>query len=227
MSQNGRKNGDVSKEQSRTTYVRHVIHGESPESIAEERSISTADVLREIERIESSLAAEYIDEFQRIRARHTVRLEAIFLQAMAGYERSCEDEVVQKRTAQGDPAAESVDGPRGRGTVQHPKLRVETTTKRKAGNARYLWEARGALSDIRRMWGFNAGSSVKEMNSQNVPSDVSDRALAAASDADLISLQIAGDIMARLAAQRSAGKQPLGTEDDLFAAPERFDVPEY
>ena len=226
MSQNGRKNGDVSQEQSRTTYVRHVIHGESPESIAEERSISTADVLREIERIESSLAAEYIDEFQRIRARHTVRLEAIFLQAMAGYEQSCEDEVVQKRTAQGDPAEESAEGPRRRGAVQHPKLRVETTTKRKAGNARYLWEARGALADIRRLWALDTASSAKKTSSQYADSDVSDRALAAASEDDLISLQIAGEIMARLAEQRSAGKRPLGADDLLFAAPERFDVPE-
>ncbi|MGE3315744.1 MAG: hypothetical protein AB7O26_11580 [Planctomycetaceae bacterium] len=146
-------------------------------------------------RTEKEVVAEYTGNADFVRARHTLRLEEIYDKAITGHERSCEDERIQKRTAQGDaPSSEETDG-KARKKRENSKLKVETTTRAKSGDIRFLAEARAALGEIRRIWGIEAAGSTKDRIAQSI----SKIAIEAASDSDLAVLSKAFDTLHRLA----------------------------
>jgi len=183
----------VPAERTREIYRRHVVGGESTEQIARTLAERPEDVERAVASVDAWLAREFAQEIRTIRARHTERLETLFRRAIEGYSRSCEDETIHKRTAQGTGEASGAGASRSRS--DQPKLKVETVTKGKPGDARFLAEARAALTDIRRMWGIDAGASARQSENEEVGVNV---VLEAASDADLAVLREAHRALERL-----------------------------
>src|SRR5262245_5064354 len=84
--------------------------------------------------LEAAIVQEYTSDVDRIRARHTLRLEQIYRKAIAGHTQSCEDERTEKRTAQGDGAGSS-DGAAASTAkrADASKYKVESTRKGRAG----------------------------------------------------------------------------------------------
>jgi hypothetical protein len=226
MSQDGGTKVDAPQERFEPIYIRHVVRGEPIEIIAKEMSLSTREVLNEIERVERALIDEYDASISRILARHTARLEAIYLSAVDGYEQSCEDEIVHKRSAQGDQEREHAGGAHGRGIVGNSKVRVETTTRRKSGNARFLWEARSALSDIRRMWGGAAALLASDKIQGIAKTELNDRLLAEATEEELRTINVGGAAAQRLVKRLTAEAAPDDPMAELSAAGDLLDAPE-
>lgn len=99
-------------------------------------------------RVRTRLAADFKDRAEEIKAEQTARLEYLYSEAAEQWERSCEDRVCQ--TIRGGRVHFGDDGP--------APLPDEVTTAREgqSGNPALLNQARGALADIRAIWGLDA-----------------------------------------------------------------------
>lgn len=88
----------------------------------------------------------FIDKIRDIKVEHTHRLNYVFTEAMAGWRRSQEEEIVVKETE----TTTSVG--------QHPgdTSTSSRTKKRPIGSVQFLSEARAALAEIRKIWGADA-----------------------------------------------------------------------
>ncbi len=201
---------DLSSEQIRELYLRHQVAGVTVEHLADELSCDPEALRSGLLAVEAKMGAKFRGGAQQLRVQHTVRLEEIFRKAIAGYDRSCEDEVTHKRTAQGEQGGDATEDARARGAIGLPKLRVETVTRRKGGNARFLWEARSALSDIRRMWTIKPTTKKKGEDSEAAAR----KALQTASDEELATLCAAEAVLQRLAGRESDAMHLSEAESD-------------
>jgi hypothetical protein len=145
-----------------------------------------------------AIVREYTDDSDVVRARHTKRLEAIYRQVLIGHRRSRNDEEVTRRTAHGDNADGESTEPENKTSKKRggPKYKVETTTRERPGDIRFLIEARQVLAEIRRIWGIDAVPT----SSERINDSISKIAFDAASDADLSVLNGAFETLQRLAA---------------------------
>lgn len=115
------------------------------------------------------ITPQYVEDIRGQKVRQTESLLHIFREAMQAWERSKLDDVTirEKKVEVAEAKIEGVE------TVM--------TTRGQAGDPRFLDQARGALDDIRKIWGMNApieieysgelrvaGMSVEEANKQLV-----------------------------------------------------------
>jgi hypothetical protein len=109
----------------------------SQAAIAKQFKLTQQRVSQICQRVDQWLAPQIADQVLGLKVRHTQRLEAICRQAMQGYIRSQESAVSETVTDDGD------------------RRTVTKATRGQAGNPAFLAQARGALDDIRRIWGAN------------------------------------------------------------------------
>jgi hypothetical protein len=103
--------------------------------IAEQFHLTQQRVSQICQQVDQWLAPQIADRVLALKARHTQKLEAVWQEAMGGFARSQE------------PAETVTEDSDGKG--------VSRVTRGQAGNPAFLAQARGALDDIRRIWGMN------------------------------------------------------------------------
>ena len=142
-----------------------VTLGWSQYQIAADLCISQAAVSKILKRVERRLLREVADTIDRQKARHTVRLEHLYAEAMRAWTGSQTDATRRRqRMTQGGGSAAGA-------TV------AEIVTENQHGDPRYLEEARKALSDLRKLWGLDAPQKVDLRATRHPYSELTDEAL--------------------------------------------------
>lgn len=131
------------------------VLGWSQYQIAADLGISQAAVSKILKRIETRILQELAETVERQKARHTLRLEHLFAEAMRAWEQSKADSTRRRqRKTQG--------GAGGAGAIV-----AEVVVENQHGDPRYLDEARKALGDHRKIWGLDAPRKVDVRASRN------------------------------------------------------------
>ncbi len=130
------------------------VLGWSQHQIAADLGISQAAVSKILKRIETRILQELAETVERQKARHTLRLEHLFAEAMRAWEQSKTDSTRrrQRKTQAGAGATGAT---------------LEIVTENQHGDPRYLDEARKALGDHRKIWGLDAPKTVDVRASRN------------------------------------------------------------
>lgn len=132
--------------------------------IADALGIDQATVSRMLRRVEDKLAKEFAAGAERIKAQHTARLEHIADEAYQAWERSqenAETETVVNEVVSLQGTEETLDDEQQpvrvkKCVVPADKATTTRTSKGQAGDPRFLDQARGALADIRDIWGVES-----------------------------------------------------------------------
>lgn len=125
-------------------FRRVVIRGEHQTDVAREVGLTKQRVFSICERLRKLAFQELVDEFDDYRRVTLLRLEHVYSEAIAAWERSKAGTKSQTKTVgQADSAI------------------VSTTCNETFGNPRFLAEARGALAGIRDLCGFDAPQKVE------------------------------------------------------------------
>ena len=124
------------------------VLGWSQHQIAADLGISQAAVSKLLKRIESRILQELVETVERQKARHTLRLEHLFAEAMRAWGQSKTDSTRRRQRM-------TQAGPGGTGASV-----AEIVTENQHGDPRYLDEARKALADHRKIWGLDAPKKV-------------------------------------------------------------------
>jgi len=111
--------------------------GWTQERIAEAIGRTRSGVSKMLHRTEQKLVLLLKDRGEQIKARQTMSLETIYREAMQAWQDSKED-------AESLKSVESQNGDRSELTVQG-----------RIGDPRFLDQARGAMADIRKIWGLD------------------------------------------------------------------------
>jgi predicted transcriptional regulator len=123
--------------------LEQMLEGRTQHQIAAASGISQAAVSKILRRVEERLLADVAWKVERQRARHTVRLEFIYAEAIRSWHTSKEETLRrrQRKTEGGSGGAATI---------------AELVSENRHGDPRYLDEARKALSDLRTLWGVDA-----------------------------------------------------------------------
>jgi hypothetical protein len=140
------------------------VQGASQYDIAEDLGISQPAVSKLLKRIETRLLRELAETVGRQRARHALRLEHLYAEAMRAWNESKADSTRRRqRKTQGG---------------QSPQASVaEIVSENQHGDPRYLDEARKALADQRKLWGLDAPQQVDLRAARDPYDDMSEEAL--------------------------------------------------
>jgi predicted transcriptional regulator len=141
------------------------VLGWSQHQIAADLGISQPAVSRILNRVELRVLRELTATVERQKARHTVRLEHIFAEAMRAWDQSKAD-TTRRRQRKSD------GGPGGAGATV-----AEIVVENQHGDPRYLDEARKALADHRKLWGLDAPQKVDVRAPRNRYDDMTEDAL--------------------------------------------------
>jgi predicted transcriptional regulator len=129
--------------------------GRSQHEIAAELGVSQAAVSKMLKRVEIRVLREIAETVERQKARHTLRLEHLFSEAMHAWGESKADTTRRRqRKTQGGQA--------GAGATV-----AEVVVENQHGDPRYLEQARKALADHRKVWGLDAPQQVDIHATQN------------------------------------------------------------
>ena len=125
--------------------------GLNQREIGERLGRTRSGIGKMLRRTETKLAEMLKETGAQIKARQTMSLEHIYREAMGAWGASKNDAQSSKKT----------DGP-------EDFTRTETTLRDQTGDPRYLDQARGALGDIRKIWGLDAhdGTATQGVNVQ-------------------------------------------------------------
>lgn len=127
--------------------LEHILEGHTQHEIAEALGISQPAVSKIARRVEERLFADLAYQAERQRARHTLRLEHIYGQAMQAWQDSKQEGLRRRqRKTEHDSGSGS--------TV------AELVSENRHGDPRYLDEARKALTDMRKLLGVDAPERV-------------------------------------------------------------------
>jgi hypothetical protein len=141
------------------------VLGWSQHRIAADLGVSQAAVSKILQRIDRRLLQEMRERAEHHKARHTLRLEHVFAEAMHAWDASKADTTRrrQRKTRSGTGDAE--------GTV------AEVVVQNQHGDPRYLEEARKALGDQRKLWGLDAPQKLDVRATRSPYEGMSDEAL--------------------------------------------------
>lgn len=139
--------------------------GWSQHQIAADLGVSQAAVSKILTRVEIRVLREMTVIVERQKARHTLRLEHLFAEAIQAWERSKTDSTRrrQRKTQSGQGGADAT--------------LAEIVTENQHGDPRYLDEARKALADHRKLWGLDAPHKLDVRASRNPYDGMTDDAL--------------------------------------------------
>lgn len=121
---------------------RYVLSGKSQRRAGQKFGKTQPAITYICKKIDDYLARTYMGQIRQIKANHTQRLEIIYNEAMAAWRRSQRDAETVTETEK--------DMGKFSGTE------TKKTIKGQTGAAQFLSEARGALNEIRNIWGANA-----------------------------------------------------------------------
>ncbi len=139
--------------------------GWSQHQIAADLGISQAAISRILARIETRILRELAETVERQKARHTVRLEHLYAEAIRAWDQSKADTTRRRqRKTQG--------GAGGAGATV-----AEIVVENQHGDPRYLNEARKALADLRKLWGLDAPQQLDVRATRNPCDGMSEEAL--------------------------------------------------
>lgn len=140
----GRIRKDIAEDREREAW-RLRLQGWTQENIAVRLGCDQSTISTILKRITRKLQAEFVEEVAEIKAMQAAQLNEMHRKAMEQYERSCEDslQVVSGRAKVSELG----------GTVYLPDLE---TRKGQSGNPALLAQARGALADVRAIYGMDA-----------------------------------------------------------------------
>lgn len=142
----GGKDGSEPRARIRLREIRvmeQILEGRTQHQIAESLEISQPAVSKIVRRMEERLLADVELKVERQRARHMLRLEHIYAEAMRAW-RGSQQDTTRRRQRKSDGV-----GPGG-GTF------AELVSENQHGDPRYLYEARMALADQRKVLGVDA-----------------------------------------------------------------------
>ena len=122
---------------------KYVLSGKSTRRAAAKFGYSHTRIAQICRKIDDYLSRTYMGQIRQIKANHTQRLEIIYNEAMAAWRRSQQDAETVTET-------DRDFGEKNSGTE------TKKTIKGQTGAAQFLSEARGALNEIRNIWGANA-----------------------------------------------------------------------
>lgn len=125
----------------REIYARF-LRGATPQAIVDELQTTPAVVNRAIRRGEEETARRFADR-EAVRLQQSEQLRLIYGEALAAWEESKKGNEVTKIST----AAEG---------EETGKRRAEKTTRKQAGDPRFLSQAMSALADLRRLWRLEA-----------------------------------------------------------------------
>jgi predicted transcriptional regulator len=154
----GGQDGHEPRARIRTRELRTMeltVLGWSQHQIAADLGVSQAAVSKILNRVERRVLRELTATVERQKARHTLRLEHIFTEAMRAWDQSKADTTRRRQR-------KSEGGAGGPGATV-----AEIVVENQHGDARYLEEARKALADHRKLWGLDAPQKVDLRASRN------------------------------------------------------------
>jgi len=125
--------------------------GMRQEQIAAELGMTRSGVSKLLHRTERRYVELIKQTLEQIKARQTARLDRVYEEAMDAWERSKSD----------GKSIKTIESSTGR-------ARTETTERSQTGDARFLDQARGALSDIRRIWRLDESDKQDQHSTTNV-----------------------------------------------------------
>lgn len=150
---------EVTREREREAW-RLRQQGWTQQRIADRLEVTHQAVDVMLFRIEKRLAAEFREHAEEMKARQTAVLEQVMDEALEQWRRSTEDAVTEV-TVKG-----KVTGKSGKGKDDAPKdesrAQVTRTVEGQTGNPALLAQARGALADIRSIWGLDSSKAPPE-----------------------------------------------------------------
>jgi transposase len=117
--------------------------GYSQSHIAAALGITQPAVSQMVRRMEERAFEDFATVLARRKARQTLRLDHVYAEAMAAWERSKADTTRRRQR-------KTVGGSTGTATV------AELVVENEHGDPRYLEEARKALADASKLWGLDA-----------------------------------------------------------------------
>jgi predicted transcriptional regulator len=145
-----RQRGAMAREREKRAWTLYTEHGYTQARIATELHVSQQAVAKMIARAEAMVADDLRGKVERERSRQHVQLDAIRRMALEAYQESKGDHTVKTQTRK-EAGSDS-----------------EATTKiqvvQKAGDPRFLGEARGAMADLRKLHGLDAPTKIASMN---------------------------------------------------------------
>jgi hypothetical protein len=139
-----------------------VVLGWTQHQIAADLGVSQAAVSKILKRVETRVLQELTSVAERHKARHTLRLEHLFAEAMRAWEASKAD-TTRRRQRKTD------GGSGGPGATV-----AEIVSENQHGDPRYLEEARKAMADQRKLWGLDAPQKMDVRASRMPYADMSE-----------------------------------------------------
>lgn len=134
-----RKNPKLPSPRDLAVFERVVVRGERQTSLARELKVSKQRISKICERVGQQVFRELAEDFSEHRQQTSVRLEHVYCEALAAWEKSKEgrrSETVTTNSAGG--------------------VMRSRTRQRASGDVQYLAEARQALADLRELCGLDA-----------------------------------------------------------------------
>ena len=141
-----------------------ILEGRSQHEIARTLGVSQPAVSKMLKRIEERQLSDVTWRVERQRARHSLRLEYLYSEAIRAWRASQED-ALRRRQRKTDGAGS-------------PSTVAEVISERQHGDPRYLEEARRALADLRTLWGVDAPERLS-VDATSPYASMSDEAVAA------------------------------------------------
>lgn len=142
----GGKGGSEPRARIRLREIRvmdQIFEGRTQHQIAESLDISQPAVSKIIRRMEERLLADVAFKVERQRARHMLRLEHLYAEAVRAW-RDSQQDTTRRRQRKSD------------GTGSGGGSFAELVSENRHGDPRYLYEARMALTDQRKVLGVDA-----------------------------------------------------------------------
>lgn len=133
--------------------MRQKMHTEA--EIAVELGITQSAVSQMLKRISSKVLDRLTSQAEEIKAAQTAQLEQIASESMRGWERS-QTAAESERTVTEEVMLEGTQPDGAKVQIPSIKQTITKTTEYQAGDPRFLDQARGALADIRDIWGLEA-----------------------------------------------------------------------
>lgn len=141
------------------------VIGWSQHQIAADLGVSQAAVSKILKRVELRVLRELTEMVERQKARHTLRLEHLFAEAVRAWDQSKADTTRRRQR-------KSEGGQGGAGATV-----AEIVVENRHGDPRYLDEARKALADHRKLWGLDAPQKLDLRASRNPFDGMTEEAL--------------------------------------------------
>lgn len=138
------------RELERRAWELCVVREMSQYEAAQELGVTQSAVSKAIKRLEQQVIAENRGRVMAQKVRQSAKLDHVYREALKSWEKSKQLAIKRRKTT------------KGTGPSADEQAMVEQ--KEQSGDARFLAEARGALSDQRKLWGLDAPTKIQQVD---------------------------------------------------------------